>query len=279
MSDSISDNLQNDAQQRLLEHAPWLVPLKPHDSFSFEQLANEYNLLNISSFSRVLTNLIVEELIARGVGSRVLDIGCGCGIGREVGYQWVIRHHTQDLWGIEPDDGIRPAESLFDHFQQALLETADLPVESFDVAYSSMVMEHVADPENFFASLHRCLKPGGVYLFATPNAWSFVPWLTKVSHQLGIDELIIRVLRGKQQVEEYHYPVQFRCNTAKQLNALARASGFAPPQYAFVEGTGSYSYLRGPLRLLKGPLKAKRRWIRRPDRLATLICKMRRAEA
>lgn len=267
-----------DEPNRSTNSAHWLAPVKPHDALPFEQLVGEYNLLNVSSYSRVLANLIVEELRARGNDCRVLDIGCGCGIGREVGYQWAIRQHAGELWGIEPDQTIQPAPELFDSFQHALMETADLPEASFDVAYSSMVMEHVADPESFFSALRRCLKPGGAYLFATPNAQSFVPWATKLCHRLGIDEWSIRLLRGKQQVEEYHYPVQFLSNTSHQLDALARAHGFASPQYAYVEGTGSYSYFRGPLRPLKAALLFKRRRVRRPDRLATLLCRMCRAE-
>ena len=247
----------------------------PDGGRTFDDVAASYNFLTLPSFGQVFAELVVDEARRRGGGPcRVLDIGCGCGIGRNVEHQWSIKRATGDFWGIEPDPGIKVVDGLFDHFQHALMETTNLPPASFDIAYSAMVMEHVADPVAFLQALHRCLKPGGVYLFVTPNADSFVPWATKVLHGLRIDEFVLRLVRGKQQIEEYHYPVQFRCNSARQLDRLASQIGFAPPEYAYLEGTGSHHYLRGPLAPLRPLLVWKRKRFRRPDRLATLICRM-----
>lgn len=261
-----------------------LTPKSPHDALSFEQLQSEYNFLNISSYGLVLTNLIVDEIQSRDSGNcNVLDVGCGCGIARNVDYQWAVRDHIAtdrggQYWGIEPDEGIQPKEGLFDQFQHALMETAELPENSIDVAYSSMVMEHVADPKAFLSALERCLKPGGVYLFATPNSRSFVPWMTKVLHQLHLDELVLRLVRAKQEIEEYHYPVQFLFNSPRQIASHAKKHGFDPPGCAFIEGNGSYSYFRGPLKVLKYPLMSKRKLVRRRDRLSTLICRIQKSQ-
>lgn len=262
-----------------------LAPQAAHDALGFQKLQSEYNFLNISSYGRVLTNLIVDEVRSRNEGAcQVLDIGCGCGIGRNSQFQWAIRNALDTgqggkFWGLEPDEGIQTEAGLFDNFQHALMETADLPENSIDVAYSSMVMEHVADPTAFLSALQRCLKPGGVYLFATPNAKSFVPLMTKVLHQLRLDELVLKLVRGKQEIEEYHYPVQFLFNTPGQIAKHASQHGFESPGCAFVEGTGSYSYFRGPLKILRYPLMAKRRILKRRDRLSTLICRIEKSPA
>ena len=244
-------------------------------AFTFESLAATYNYLTIKSFAQTFADVVVGEADKRGERScRILDIGCGSGIARETSHQWRIKDHAADYWGIEPDEGIEAIPGLFDHFQYALMETADLPAESFDIAYSSMVMEHVADPVAYLTAVHRCLKPGGSYLFVTPNANSFVPWATKVLHALRVDEMVLLMIQGKQKVEEYHYPVQFKCNTEAQLDRLAEATGFAPPEYVYVEGHGAQNYLRGPLRPIGRFLAWKRRRVQRPDNLATLICRM-----
>ena len=240
----------------------------------FEALSQSYNYLTIESFAQTFADLIVSEAERRAGQSRILDIGCGSGIGREVRHQWRIKKVAREYWGIEPDEEIESSDGLFDEFQHALMETAALPSNSFDIAYSAMVMEHVAEPDAFLSSLHRALKPGGVYLFITPNANSFVPWATKVLHTLCVDELAVRLVRGQSKVDEYHYPVRFRCNTPKQLNRLAEANGFAPPEFAYIEGLGSQSYLRGPLAPLRGLISWKRNYLRRPENLATLICRM-----
>jgi SAM-dependent methyltransferase len=244
------------------------------DGGSFESLAAGYNFLNAPSFGQALTELVVDETRRRRDPCRILDIGCGAGIGREVHLQWSIKSAAEELWGIEPDVNVAVENGLFDHFQNALMETADLPAGHFDVAYSAMVMEHVAHPSAFLAAVYRCLKPGGVYLFVTPNAQSFVPWATKVLHAARLDETMLRLIRGRQQIDEYHYPVQFRCNLPKQLNRFAEEAGFLPPEYAYQEGCGSHSYLRGPLAPLRHLLIWKRRLVRTPSRLATLICRM-----
>jgi hypothetical protein len=45
----------------------------------------------------------------------------------------------------------------------------------------------------------------------------------------------------------------------------------------YVENEGPKPYFPGPLRLVYHAMQAKRRWIRDPRALLTLICKMQRA--
>ncbi len=203
-----------------------------------------------------------------------MDIGCGHGLGRNVELQWEIKQAAGELWGIEPDTSVHPTQGLFDNFQHALMESADLPSNLIDVVYSSMVMEYVSDPDSFLNAVKACLKPGGVYLFVTPNAQSFVPRMTKIAHDLGIDEIVPSMIRGKQQIEQYHYPVEFKCNTVARMNRIADRLGFDSPEFAFIEGRGSRIYFPGPLRLLYHGLTVKRRLIKNPQSLITLICRL-----
>lgn len=251
----------------------------PHDEFSFAELAQSYNFLNVSSYARVFTGLILREIRDGSQDRRVLDIGCGRGIGRQIDYQRLVRHATGEYWGLEPDTSVVPSPGLFDNFQQALMESAELPVDYFDVAYSSMVMEHVSDPPAFLAAVHRILKPGGIYLFLTPNADSLVPWLTRLSHRLRIDEFVLRLVKRTHDVQQYHYPVQFKVNTCWQVNRYASQQGFHPPEYAFIEGPSPRYYFPRPLRPLYRMLVVKRRLIRNPRRLVTMICRLTKRPA
>jgi SAM-dependent methyltransferase len=253
-----------------------LLPKARHDGLAFEDLAQRYNFLEVSSYGCVLANLILKEIMKRSRPVRVLDVGCGKGIGRDVAYQWALRPHIDDYWGIEPDESVASPEGLFDRRLAALMEAADLPEAHFDVVYSSMVMEHVTEPAAFMGAVHRCLKPGGCYVFATPNSANFICLVGIASHKLHLDEPLLLLSKGRQQTEEYHYPVQYRFNNPRAIARCVRALGFAEPEFAFVEGDGSRSYFRGPLRPIYALLKAKRRLIRNPRALATLIGRITR---
>ena len=237
-------------------------------------MSDRYNLLNFSSYARVLASVLVGEIKKTPGSARVLDIGCGRGIGRQLEPQKEVGDAAGEFWGIEPDTSVQSEDGLFDNYQHALMETAELPEESFDVAYSSMVMEHVADPRAFLEALHRCLKPNGVYLFVTPNAQSFVPSIIKLCHVCHIDEVALRLVKGTQEVEEYHYPVQFKFNSPRLIDRYAKQTGFLPPEYAYIEGTGVRSYFPGPFRLIYQALLAKRKLVKSPRRLATMLCRI-----
>ena len=111
-----------------------------------------------------------------------------------------------------------------------MMETAQLPEDNFDVAYSSMVMEHLTDPEAFMKAICRCLKPGGVYLFVTPNGRNLVVRAGRGLRRIHLLEIVLRLVKGKQQVDEYHYPVQYRFNTPEVIDLITRRIGFRKPE-------------------------------------------------
>lgn len=99
---------------------------------------------------------------------RIIDVGIGlghCSIALlELGY-------TQ-ITGVDIDEHyftkLREAE-ISTH--RANVETEELPFEneSFDVAISFHLVEHLRDPSLFMKELHRVLSNKGLLLLATPN--------------------------------------------------------------------------------------------------------------
>lgn len=246
---------------------------RPHDDLRFEELARAYNYQLTSDNKRVFARLIIKECQGRPSPVRVLDVGCGRGIGRRPEYQWAIRPHADELWGLDPDETRVPLEGLFDHHQHAMMETADLPENYFDLGYSFMVMEHVTDPGQFMQAMMNCLKPGGVYLFITPNKRHYFTRIATVLHALHIDEAVLRMIK-RGNVEEYHYPVQYRFNDERCIDACARELGFDRPEYAYIESRGPAGYLPGPLRMIYHLLSWKRKVIRQRRALVALVCRM-----
>jgi SAM-dependent methyltransferase len=259
------------------ELADLIRPRRPHDDLSFDELGRRYNFNQTTDRRRVFARLVIKEIervrAETGGPVRVLDIGCGRGIGRELGYTEAMGAHADEFWGLEPDEQVSPREGLFDHFQHGPMETAKLPEGGFDIAYSFMVMEHVADPDAFLKATARCLKPGGVYLFMTPNAGHYFTITASTLHRLKVDELALHLLkRGGE--ESYHYPVQYRFNSARTVRALGARAGFSEVGVAYLEAEGPHGYMKGPLKLAYHALRAKRRLIRQKSALLTLTGRM-----
>lgn len=267
-------------RQQVLESVDTLLrPISPHDDYTFEQLAREYNYRTTSDWVRLYVRLLLKETRMLPRPRRALDIGCGVGIGRRVEFLRAVREQVDELWGIEPDPTVQDTEGDFTHFQNAAMETAKLPDNYFNFAFSFMVMEHVADPERYLRAVHQALAPGGVHFFITVNARHYFTRCASLLRKLRADEVMLRVLRGSKEVDEYHYPVQYRCNDEETITRLARAQGFDTPQFAYVEEDGPKPYFPLPIRPIWWTLAKKREFIRDPKDLLTLICRMRKSQS
>jgi len=108
-------------------------------------------------------------------GKRLLDVGSACGA---LVKGFLAR--GADALGVEPDpwmashpvEGLDPARLL-----NAPMEAAPVEPETFDLAHSSQVLEHVPEEkvDAHLAAIFRALKPGGLFFAAlaldtTPGA-------------------------------------------------------------------------------------------------------------
>jgi SAM-dependent methyltransferase len=242
---------------------------------NFEEHAGRMNLMLQHSHQSIFTGIILGE-VERRSRKEVLDVGCGRGIGRKLHFTSAIRSCADSLWGIEPDETIPHNPALFNHFQHALLETAELPSGHFDIGYASFVVEHVTDPAAFFSTVSRVLRPGGVFLFITPNASAFFGRVSRMLSRLKLDDATLRLLKGRKAIAEYHYPVVSRCNTVGEVREVCRLTGLAEPEFAFFQFSGVRNYFPGPLRPLYHLLVTKRRISGNPLALDTMIVRVHR---
>ena len=248
-----------------------------HDDFSFDELSSAYNFQQTSDWAGLFVRLLVDELTAIEPPTAAVDIGCGCGIGGSVDRLHAVRVAATELWGVEPDNGVPEPPGIFDTFLRASVENAGLPDGRFDLAYSFMVMEHVADPEAFLGSVRASLKPSGTYMFLTVNGRHYFARVARVARALRIDEGLLRIVRKHDDVERYHHPVQYRCNVPGVIDRFAARTGFEPPEYVFIEEDGPSDYMPGPLRPALRALQWRRAVVRRPELLLTMIVRMRAA--
>lgn len=107
-------------------------------------------------------------------GKDILDIGCGKG---EMTAAFAARSNS--CTGIDVSAEIlkdAPKDANVTYLVMDAVKL-DLPDSSFDVALSSQLIEHLhpQDVPNHFREVSRVLRPGGRYVFNTPNRISG-PW-------------------------------------------------------------------------------------------------------
>jgi SAM-dependent methyltransferase len=143
---------------------------------------------------------------------------------------------------------------------------------SFDLVTANMVVEHVADPRSLLAEVRRTLRPGGRFLFHTPNLASPLVRLAGALPQ-GWKNRLIRYLEDRE--EEDIFPTVYRLNTAERIRDAGSACDLEVVEILHVDST--------PSTVMLGPLVVfELLWIRllRVSRLAglrtNLVATMRR---
>jgi SAM-dependent methyltransferase len=119
--------------------------------------------------------------------SKVLELGAGDGV--QTG---ALRAMFDDVIPIDVDpSGV--VEGLI------VADAADLPFEdsSFDVIFSSNVLEHVEDLDSAFAEMKRVLKPGGIMIHTMPTSiWKLAQLLLRpVASLVKIAQRLVPGLR------------------------------------------------------------------------------------
>jgi 2-polyprenyl-3-methyl-5-hydroxy-6-metoxy-1,4-benzoquinol methylase len=111
------------------------------------------------------------ERAAPGDGpARVLDVGCADGR-LLTWYRDAIPGRTIETYGIDIGEEAVERAKQAGHIAVAGRFEVDkeLPDGTFDLIVASHVIEHVDDPVGFARRAAELLKPGGVFMFATPN--------------------------------------------------------------------------------------------------------------
>ncbi len=148
-----------------------------------------------------------------------LDLGCGRG-----GLVEQLDHPLCQMVGADPD-----WLSLYEHrlnLPRVVARSERLPFRDsvFDLVCASWVLEHLAEPARVFTAVSRILKPGGAFVFVTPNGRH--P-LTAMNRSLGragqIQGRLVQWLYGR--APDDTFPTFYRVNTPAQIEELCQQSG------------------------------------------------------
>ncbi|HWE43864.1 MAG TPA: class I SAM-dependent methyltransferase [Gemmatimonadaceae bacterium] len=114
---------------------------------------------------------------------------------------------------------------------------------TFDLVSANMVVEHLSDPEAVFREVRRVLKPGGAFVFVTPNRNHPI-----IRTAAFLVPPALRRLYGivfERRAAEDVFITEYRCNTVEEIARLSRATGLVPELIeAFVS---EFPILPGPL--------------------------------
>jgi SAM-dependent methyltransferase len=152
--------------------------------------------------------------------SRMLDLGCGRG-----GVVELFWRQVELAVGLDPD-----APSLTDHRApgmpviRGLGERLPFAADSFDLVVSVWVMEHLKEPLVTLREVRRVLRPGGHFVFLTPNLRHPLVLANRLGKAVPrLQTRLVPQLYGR--VEADTFPVQYKANTAPVIRALASAAG------------------------------------------------------
>ncbi len=194
-------------------------------------------------FSDVDGTLIFYARVQELLGQRDVALDVGCGRGTQLQDPVLLRRDLRILQGkcsrllgldIDPGAAANPCVDEFRLITHGVWPVNDSLV---DLVLADFVVEHLADPDQFFAEAARVTRPGGVICIRTINAWSYVGMASKL-----IPNRVHRPLLSRLQPERAPadvFPTFYRCNSVPRLRGMLVRHGFDATVYG-VEAEPAY---------------------------------------
>ena len=178
-------------------------------------------------------DVFFRQLIYEAIGpqSCVLDAGAGAG---EL-FQYELKDKVKEVVGVDLDHRVVRNPQLHRGIYANL---TSIPVEDnyFDLVFCRYVLEHIEKPQEFLHEMHRILKPGGCFLFLTPNMWHYVSIASSLTPKWFHNWY--NRLRGLQ--DEDTFPTVYHLNTKSCICHQFRLAGFEEHKLIFRECCPNY---------------------------------------
>jgi 2-polyprenyl-3-methyl-5-hydroxy-6-metoxy-1,4-benzoquinol methylase len=196
-----------------------LVYLNPRPDISeFEKIypknyhAFDFSVKDFGIVYKIRSRLEAKRLLSWCDGlpddARILDVGCGDGF-----HLNLLRQYGKKSWtpeGIDMDKrAIDMAQKAGLTVHRGSVETIDLPLNSYDLAFTVQTIEHVEKPDEVLNGIRKLLKPGGRLVIVTDNTDSLDFKFFKKNYWGG-----------------YHFPRHWNLFNKSSLTKLAKKTGF-----------------------------------------------------
>lgn len=156
-----------------------------YDNAYFETLASGWNRLSYP----VIAALLRERCPTPGPGP-ALDFGSGGGA-----YAAVLRERSARVEGCDvAEESGALSGDRYDRFFR-INASAELPDATYDLIFSSEVLEHIEDHRATLRDLHRALRPGGL-MFITTTQYApsiFTMLYTVKNRRMGVGRTVVAV--------------------------------------------------------------------------------------
>jgi len=173
--------------------------------------------------------------------SIILDLGAGAGIIPEMRFRGLAAR----VCGVDLDSRVLDNPLLDEAW---VADAGQVPYADgyFDLVLCNNVLEHLAEPARAFAEAARVLRPGGAFLFKTPNKWHYVATISRLTGH-GFHRYVNR-RRGRAARDTF--PTLYRANTAPAIARLAAGAGLQVESLEHIEGRPEYLRLAWPAYVL-----------------------------
>jgi len=117
---------------------------------------------------------IISQLLKRGLSRydsvrSILDLGCGNGR-----YFAVLKQHSKKVTGMDiSEEAVLRCKAQHSYDVLQLGEAIAMPFAegTFDVVFSTEVLEHIQDSARVFREVYRVLNDNGTFIFTTTLYW------------------------------------------------------------------------------------------------------------
>jgi len=205
----------------------------------------------------------LSALVEREGSRAVLEIGSGANptlSPDELDAYPGLKYTTNDIDAGELEKAGPAYERL--HLDMATARADALPRQAYDLVFSRMVNEHVADGERYYRNIFDVLRPGGVtaHCFSTLYA---LPFLANRLLPENLTSRLLDVFNPRDRYQQDKFPAHYSWSRGPSRRSIDRLRGLG---YEIVEYRGYFGhpyYNRPVLR----PVRALE------ERKAALLCR------
>jgi len=192
-----------------------------------------------SAFQHIYAELLAME---PSISGRVLDIGCGHSLNPTLTR---IIEKIGQLDGVDPFPMVEPPPHLVNRWSCSL-EAIPVDHDSYDMAYSYNVVEHVEDIDSFLKKTTEIIKPGAVYWSMSPNAHHPFTWVTRVAQMIRLKTHYVKKLNQTANDYPAYYRVSHDTRILKTIDRLKLP--ISEVDFYYVPNVQWDSYFPVPLR-------------------------------